>query len=189
MSCFIVSDETICKVHCGMSADPTATTSAAPDAALQLDAFLPYRLSVLSNRISQAIARIYAERFDLSITEWRLMAVLGRYPGLTAGELVERTAMDKVAVSRAVAGLLASGRVDRGSDERDRRRVPLQLSAAGHQVYAQVAPLALEYERSLLVGLDADELRQLDSLVARLTEASAQAEHRLRAAAEGFAAD
>lgn len=171
-----------------MSADPTAPTPAAPDAALQLDAFLPYRLSVLSNRISQAIARIYAERFDLSITEWRLMAVLGRYPGLTAGELVERTAMDKVAVSRAVAGLLASGRVDRGSDERDRRRVPLQLSAAGHQVYAQVAPLALEYERSLLVGLDADELRQLDRLVALLTEASAQAEHRLRAAAEGVAA-
>lgn len=188
VTCFIVSDETICKVHCGMSADPTAPIAAAPDAALQLDAFLPYRLSVLSNRISQAIARIYAERFDLSITEWRLMAVLGRYPGLTAGELVERTAMDKVAVSRAVAGLLASGRVDRGSDERDRRRVPLQLSAAGHQVYAQVAPLALEYERSLLVGLDADELRQLDRLVTRLTEASAQAEHQLRAAAEGVAA-
>jgi DNA-binding MarR family transcriptional regulator len=171
-----------------MSADPTTPTAAAPDAALQLDAFLPYRLSVLSNRISQAIARIYAERFDLSITEWRLMAVLGRYPGLTAGELVERTAMDKVAVSRAVAGLLASGRVDRGSDERDRRRVPLQLSAAGHEVYAQVAPLALEYERSLLAGLDADELRQLDRLVARLTEASAQAEHHLRAAADGYAA-
>ena len=70
---------------------------------LELEHFLPYRLSVLSNRISQAIARIYAERFDLSITEWRLMAVMGRYPDLTAAQLVERTAMDKVAVSRAVA--------------------------------------------------------------------------------------
>lgn len=160
---------------------PTAT------AALELEAFLPYRLSVLSNRVSQAIARIYAERFDLSITEWRLMAVLGRYPGLTAGELVERTAMDKVAVSRAVAGLMGSGRVERGNDERDRRRVPLRLSAAGLEVYSQVAPLALDYERGLLAGLSADERSQLDSLIERLLDASAGAEARLRDAAADVA--
>ncbi len=152
-------------------------------AELVLESFLPYRLSVLSNRVSQAIARIYAERFDLSVTEWRLMAVLGRYPGLTAGELVERTAMDKVAVSRAVAGLMASGRVERGSDERDRRRVPLNLSAAGRAVYAQVAPLALEYERALLSGLDAAEYAQFDALLGRLLEATAGAEDSLRSAA------
>lgn len=151
---------------------------------LELEAFLPYRLSVLSNRISQAIARIYAERFDLSVTEWRLMAVLGRYPGLTAGELVERTAMDKVAVSRAVSGLLESGRVERGSDERDRRRVPLTLSRAGREVYTQVAPLALEYERSLLADLSQEELHQLGRLVEKLSAASAGAEDDLRAAAE-----
>ncbi|MFY8135101.1 MAG: MarR family winged helix-turn-helix transcriptional regulator [Aquimonas sp.] len=152
-------------------------------AELVLESFLPYRLSVLSNRVSQAIARTYAERFDLSVTEWRLMAVLGRYPGLTAGELVERTAMDKVAVSRAVAGLMASGRVERGSDERDRRRVPLELSAAGRAVYAQVAPLALEYERALLSGLDAAEYAQFDALLGRLLEATAGAEDSLRSAA------
>lgn len=150
---------------------------------LVLESFLPYRLSVLSNRVSQAIARIYAERFDLSVTEWRLMAVLGRYPGLTAGELVERTAMDKVAVSRAVAGLMSSGRVERGSDERDRRRVPLELSAAGHAVYAQVAPLALEYERALLAGLDAAEYAQFDALLSRLLDATDGAEDSLRLAA------
>ncbi len=152
-------------------------------AELVLECFLPYRLSVLSNRVSQAIARIYAERFDLSVTEWRLMAVLGRYPGLTAGELVERTAMDKVAVSRAVAGLMASGRVERGRDERDRRRVPLELSAAGRAVYAQVAPLALEYERALLSGLDAAEYAQFDALLGRLLEATSGAEDSLRSAA------
>ena len=54
---------------------------------LDLEHFLPYRLSVLSNRISQDIARLYAERFDLGVTEWRLLAVLGRYPGLSASRL------------------------------------------------------------------------------------------------------
>ena len=71
-----------------------------------LDRLFSYRLSVLSNRISGAISREYHRRFGLAITEWRVMAVLGRFPGLSAGEVAARTAMDKVAVSRAVARLL-----------------------------------------------------------------------------------
>ena len=51
------------------------TDKAPPDhAVLELDRFLPYRLSVLSNRISQDIARVYGERFGLNVTEWRLLA-------------------------------------------------------------------------------------------------------------------
>ena len=112
-------------------------------AELDLEHFLPYRLSVLSNRISSAIAREYSQRFALTVTEWRVMAVLGRYPGLSASKVAQRTAMDKVAVSRAVARLLESGRIEREFDDDDRRRSVLRLSAAGYAVHEEVAPLAL----------------------------------------------
>jgi len=94
------------------------------DRPLDLDTFVPYRLSVLSNTVSQAIAREYEARFGLSVTEWRVLAVLGRYPGLSAVEVAERTAMDKVAVSRAVARLLGDGRIRRNMHSGDRRRMP-----------------------------------------------------------------
>jgi DNA-binding MarR family transcriptional regulator len=151
-------------------------------AVLELERFLPYRLSVLSNRISQDIARLYAGRFGLNVTEWRLLAVLGRYPGLSATELVERTAMDKVAVSRAVATLLAAGRLTRKTDGSDRRRALLRLSAKGYRIYDEVAPLALAYERDLLAGLRSDERAALERLLEmveareRATRASASAE-------------
>jgi DNA-binding MarR family transcriptional regulator len=135
---------------------------------LELDRFLPYRLSVLSNGISTAIAREYAERFGLSVTEWRVIAVLGRYPGVSASEVAERTAMDKVAVSRAVARLIATGRVTRDTHGDDRRRSVLELSAKGRRVYEQVAPRALEYERRLLAALDAEERRWLERILAKL---------------------
>ena len=135
---------------------------------LELEHFLPYRLSVLSNRISQEIAGLYAERFALNVTEWRLLAVLGRYPDLTATELVERTAMDKVAVSRAVASLVADGRLTRKVDGDDRRRTKLRLSAKGYRIYDEVAPLALAYQQRLVASLDAGERSQLDALLARL---------------------
>jgi DNA-binding MarR family transcriptional regulator len=139
---------------------------------LELEHFLPYRLSVLSNRISQEIASLYAERFALNVTEWRLLAVLGRYPDLSASELVERTAMDKVAVSRAVASLVADGRLTRKVDGEDRRRTKLRLSAKGYRIYDQVAPLALAYQQRLLAGLCAEERTQLEALLSRLNVAN-----------------
>jgi DNA-binding MarR family transcriptional regulator len=142
-----------------------------PDhAVLELDRFLPYRLSVLSNRISQDIAGLYAERFDLGITQWRILAVLGRYPDLSATELAERTAMDKVAVSRAVAALLDAGLLRRRAHGADRRRSRLELSARGYRVYDEVAPLALSYEKRLLDGLSATERSVLLGLLDRLDE-------------------
>jgi DNA-binding MarR family transcriptional regulator len=142
---------------------------------LELERFLPYRLSVLSNRISQAIARIYQERFGLDVTEWRIMAVLGRFPGLSAGEVAERTAMDKVAISRAVARLLDRDLITRDVHEDDRRRSVLALSPAGQAVYDEIAPLALDYERRLLAGLADDERACLQRLLERLDTISVPA--------------
>jgi Transcriptional regulators len=126
---------------------------------LDLERFLPYRLSVLSNRISSAIAREYSKRLSLSVTEWRVMAVLGRYPGLSAREVAGRTAMDKVAVSRAVASLLSAERLEREFDDEDRRRSVLRLSKAGLALYDQVVPLALDFERHVLEGMPGSRTR------------------------------
>lgn len=142
---------------------------------LELERFLPYRLSVLSNRLSNAIARSYETRFQLSVTEWRVIAVLGRFRGLSANEVAERTAMDKVAVSRAVARLLESGRLQRDLHENDRRRSVLELSEAGYAIYEAVAPIALSYERALLEALEPEEretlLKLLDKLAAKAVDA------------------
>lgn len=138
---------------------------------LELEQFLPYRLSVLSNTVSQAIADCYERQFALSITEWRVMAVLGRYEGVSAREVAERTAMDKVAVSRALSGLIAAGRVRRRIAEHDKRQSVLQLTVKGWKVYDEVAPLALEHERRLLAHLSTEEQRWLTRILERLWQA------------------
>jgi DNA-binding MarR family transcriptional regulator len=135
---------------------------------LILEDFLPYRLSILSNTVSGTIAGAYSKRFGLSIPEWRIMAVLSRHPGLSASEVAERTLMDKVAVSRAVAKLIKSGRITRRFADQDRRRSILQLSPAGEAVHAEVAPLALKFEQELLHGLSEEEIHSLDVLLERL---------------------
>ncbi len=150
-------------------AAPTGADHTGHDhAALDLEQFLPYRLSVLTNRISRGLAALYSERFDISVTEWRVIAVLGRYPGLSANNVAERTAMDKVAVSRAVARLLERDLLLREMHDSDRRRSVLELSEAGYAVYDVIVPLALEYQRSVLAQLDPGERAQLAALMAKL---------------------
>ena len=139
-------------------------------APLELERFLPYRLSILSNRVSQAIAREYTERFNLSMTEWRVMAVLARFngEGMSAREVAERTAMDKVAVSRALARLGSAGRVSRSTHGGDKRRSVLRLTAKGWKIHDTVAPRARAHERELLGHLTAEEKRVLTQILDKL---------------------
>jgi len=136
---------------------------------LALEQFLPYRLSVVSNTISQAIAADYQTRFDLSMTEWRVMAVLGRFPDVSAREVAERTAMDKVAVSRALARLVKSGRVIRETHDEDKRRSVLRLSEAGWTIHDEVAPQARAHETEFFAVLDAEERAWLLRILEKLS--------------------
>lgn len=138
------------------------------ESAIILEEFLPYRLSVLSNTISSAIAGAYASRFGLTINEWRIIAVLGRFPGLAARDVADKTAMDKVAVSRAVNRLRNAGLVNHRTAHDDRRRSMLELSDSGHELLAQVAPMAMEYEAQLLDGLGPGDRNKLGTILARL---------------------
>ena len=138
-------------------------------AGFELERFLPYRLSVLANTVSQGLARTYHHDFGLSVPEWRVLAVLGRFPGLTASEVCERVVMDKVTVSRAVKALLAKKYFVPESDRSDRRRRPLRISEArGKAVLGSIIPLARAYEREMRRVLSPDEATVLDAAIERL---------------------
>ena len=135
---------------------------------LILEDFLPYRLAVLSHTVSTKIAGVYDQRFGLTIPEWRVIAILGRFPGLSAVEVAERTMLDKVAVSRAVTKLIKNGRLDRQFADADRRRSILTLSEDGRKVHDEIAPLALGMEEDLLHGLSDEQIATLNTVIERL---------------------
>jgi DNA-binding MarR family transcriptional regulator len=145
----------------------------APEDQFKLEAFLPYRLSLLSNTVSQGIASAYRRPHGLSVTEWRVIAVLGRFPGLTASEITQRTAMDKVAISRAVKRLQQRGLVDRSPHSEDRRRQPLRLTPGkGRGLFRKVVPRALDCEAQLLATLSREERVALEALLSKLQAAA-----------------
>ncbi len=141
---------------------------------LRLDAYLPYRLSVASNAVSGLIARAYQDRFGLTIPQWRLICVLAEDGPSTQGQIVARTVMDKVTVSRAAQGLLGRHLVKRTDHHADGRSHVLTLSGEGRRLHGDIAPLALAYEAALISGLTPEEVAQLQRLITRLQAAAVQ---------------
>ena len=136
----------------------------------RLGDFMPYRMSVTTNAVSDLIAGEYRARFGLKIPEWRVMAVLGDAGGLTQRELVGETLMDKVAVNRACKVLEQRGLVTRSPNESDGRSHHLELTASGRTMFEQIMPLALGMEKRLFAALGADETAALKAALAKLLE-------------------
>ena len=135
---------------------------------LALDRFLPYRLSVASNAVSNRISNAYRKRFGLKVAEWRLIAILAEMPALTPAMLGERTRMDKIAVSRGAAALIERGLVNADNNPSDGRSHFLSLTESGRALYAEIAPVALATEAKLFESLTVAERATLENLLRRV---------------------
>ena len=100
------------------------------------------------------------------------MAVLGRYGAMTANSVVDRTAMDKVRVSRAVARLTAAGHLTRRVDPADHRRAILDLTQQGTTTYQQIVPWLRAFQDEILATLEAGERGALETMLVKLEQRS-----------------
>ena len=150
---------------------PDASRSADDDAPLKLEEFLPYRLNVAAALVSQALSRIYAERYGIGVPEWRVLVTLGQYGMMTGKAIGEHSHMHKTKVSRAVALLEKRKLLTRRANKADMREAFLSLTPAGRAIYQDLAPVAAAFARRFIEAIDpADRAafdRALKALVAR----------------------
>lgn len=153
-------------------------SNAAQEAALKrrhliLENFVPYRIVALGHGISGRLARVY-ENENITIPEWRVLAVISQAERVAARDVTRMTPMDKMAVSRAVASLETKGFVLRETDSADRRVNTLSLSSSGRALFERIEALALEVEDDLLRVLTPEERRIFDTALAKLETAASE---------------
>lgn len=135
---------------------------------LQLEGFLPYRLSLLATEVSQTLASAYGQRFGISIPEWRVLATLGQFGTVTARDIGLHSRMHKTTVSRAVATLEKRKLVLRSANRADMREAFLAMTDAGDAIYRDIVPMARSFTETLCAGLSGEERDMLDTLLDRL---------------------
>ena len=137
---------------------------------LDLHEFLPYRISVIEQQISRAIARCYSAQHDLGRFEWRVLACLGMFEDMTARDICEFTLMEKMQASRALSNLQRKGLVTQQKSPEDNRHILVNLSSAGEQLYLKLVPEVMEEEQQIFSILSKDEIATFSRIVDKLCQ-------------------
>ncbi|MEP3046035.1 MAG: MarR family transcriptional regulator [Roseibium sp.] len=137
--------------------------------AFELEQFFRYQIRVFYRDVTQALSAVYQRDYDLSPAEWRTMAILAAAPiGLQAGEIVARSSMDKVVVSRAVKRMKERGLLEREANAVDGRSYLVKLSEKGLAAHDDLVPKLLEVEQKMLAGLDGDKIKSALSVMQKI---------------------
>lgn len=134
----------------------------------KLEDFIPFKLAVVANRISQSIGHIFETRFNIQIPEWRVLMALYAYGELPFYELVARTSMDKARVSRAQRRLVDLRMIETEVDANDGRKLLLSITEAGSRICTQILPAAAAREAWFLEALTDEEHQQFDIILDKL---------------------
>ena len=167
-----------------MRHSPPAPVAAPPEPAtlmphsLPLDSSLFFKLVRVVNMTARPFQAGLGRAHQLTLNEWRVMVVLASHPGSAATDIAEATGLDKMSVSRALAGLGRMNRVLLKSDSGDLRRSWVYLTAAAKTLFAQIGKHAVQREADVFSGVSAQELKSmgqtLDKLVLALKLAEAK---------------
>ena len=154
--------------------NPAVGAGRGDNAPLKLEQFLPYRLNVVASLVSQALSRIYADRYGIGVPEWRVLVTLGQYGLMTGKSIGAHSHMHKTKVSRAVALLEQRKLVTRRANRADLREAFLALTPAGRAMYDDLAPIALDFAHRLSEVVDPADRAAFERAVDRLIERSAK---------------
>ena len=126
---------------------------------LDLDTYVPGLLLWLTNKLASGASRILKERFDITITDWRVLSYLVVYPWSTAASACDLMGMDKAAVSRSLSFMMSQGWLN--SRPKGLRKVEYAVSPSGKKLHDRAIKVLLARQEALLDGLDDNDRKHL----------------------------
>jgi DNA-binding MarR family transcriptional regulator len=133
-----------------------------------------YRFSILAARQMRCLSEMYAQVFDLPVSQWKVLPIIGHYGPMSAKNVGERSSLEPEKVTRAVDQLVARGLVTRRPDPKDRRRVILSLAANGKQMFEESEKLRGIIEDKFLGALPPKERLAFHRILDKLEDRAAE---------------
>jgi DNA-binding MarR family transcriptional regulator len=137
-----------------------------------LDEFLPYLLNQAAEVTSQDFQSVYKAEYDMTRTEWRVMANLGKHGTMTASEICRLTFIEKTKMSRAVQTMEEKGFLSRAAVMGDRRSERLSLTPDGKATFRVLGQKANAFDFKLRKRLGNDVSDKLAKVLRILMDGS-----------------
>jgi DNA-binding MarR family transcriptional regulator len=138
--------------------------------AFELGEFLPYRMLVVTSKVTQVFAERYKREFGITIPESRILNVLGRRSPLSSWEICEQTTLNKTRVSVALNSLVGAGLVDRATHETDQRQLQLSLTRKGEALRQKMVAAALQMEQQVIASFGPADRKAFMNLLDRIEQ-------------------
>jgi DNA-binding MarR family transcriptional regulator len=126
------------------------------------------RLWQLNHALEKVSSRM-EKRLGVTAQQRLILRCVGKYPGMTAGQLASLLHVDPGTVSASLSRLEGKGLLERRRDPRDKRRASLGLTAKGRALDHAAAGTVERAVERLLHGANADELASMVKIVDQLT--------------------
>lgn len=127
---------------------------------LSVEHFLTTTVSRVGNALRRTITVPYADAFQITVTEWRMLSVLAHAHSLPFAQLVTASATDKALVSRTLRLLEARGLVEMASEgHTPRKKLRCTITPEGQALHDRIIPIARQRQASLLRVLSPQERR------------------------------
>ena len=130
---------------------------------------LSYRIHQVSSQMSRSAALQYRTHFDVSLGEWRALALLGAGVALSLNELARAADLDKAQMSRIIAGLIKRDLIARDEGSTRGQTVRLALTRKGQALYRRLIEAAVKRNNAFLACLTPNERKVLDEALVKLS--------------------
>ncbi|PAU96173.1 MarR family transcriptional regulator [Paracoccus salipaludis] len=128
------------------------------------------RLHQLSTQVFAAAMAQAGE--DLTPVQFAMMDALAAEPGLDQASLARAIGKDRATVGAVAERLAKKGLIARTASAHDRRAIELELTGAGRDLHARLAPRVAAIQADILPGLSEAERATFVALVARALAAA-----------------
>lgn len=131
-----------------------------------------YNLQRLASVSSRIATRYMLDDFQLTVQEWRALAVLDFLGDAPLNILAQRAGIQKSQTSRLIADLSKRGYIQRKRHPSDKRSTLLSLTKTGADLVQKILAQSRIRNRKMLKGLDDAERVQLMALLGKAINSS-----------------
>lgn len=137
-------------------------------------------LWALNHAIEKTSKRMNSE-FGVTAQQCTLLRIVGRFPGISAGQLAELLRVHPGTLSAAVNRLEKRGLLERRKDPRDQRRVLLGLTAQGRTLDMPAHDAVGDAVGATLKGFTDTQMAEVRAVLLKLTQQLEPRRHGSRA--------
>lgn len=144
--------------------------------------YMTLRLDALNSMAKQLGSRNHEAALGLALREVRLLLLIQDHPGLSVGELVALSFLERTLVSKGVTQLSQLGLVERRVDARDARQFGLRLTRKGQGAARTASTIARTGIADMLSVLTPHEREVFETALEKMTaKVQADLDHALQA--------